>query len=146
MSLYSKPGNPGAFGSFNSLWNSLQQAGRTDITKSQVRKFLKSILAYTIHRPQRHKYKTQRYFIGNIRQLDQLDLADLGRFKDYNDGVTFLLVKVDCFSRFMCVQPLLRKTAKEMVKALEKIYPDESTYTARVMTDQGTEFLDVPVP
>ena len=67
------------------------------------------------------------------------------KLKDYNDQVTFLLLKIDCFSRVIHVQPLLRKTAEEMVKALKKIYPDPSTYTLRAMSDEGKEFLAAPV-
>ena len=113
MSLYSKPGNPGAFGSFSNLWNSVQQAGTMDITKTQAREFLKSILVYTIHCPQSHKYKTQRYFIGIIRQHDQLDLADVGRFKDYNDELHFCLwhsiaFQGSCVCNYSCIR-MLRK-------------------------------------
>lgn len=92
---------------------------------------------YTTHRPQRFKYRMHRYYVGNVNQLHQLDLAIMSRFADYNDGVNYLLAQIDTFSRLAHVQPLKKKTAGEMVKALEKIYPDKSTYSLRVMSDRG---------
>ena len=144
-SLYDTPGNPGAYGSLTAFWQAVQDGSKPGITKPQVRKFLDSNTAYTTHRLQRKKFKTHRYYVGNLQQLQQLDLADVSRFKDYNDKITFLLVQIDCFSRFIKVQPLLQKTGKEMVGALEKIYPDPHSYTSKAMSDQGVEFTNKQV-
>ena len=72
--------------------------------------------------------------------LDQvfLDLADMSKIKDKkgNKGYAWMLVWIDCHSRYLIIIPLKNKTAKEVYYALKSIpYKPKS-----ITTDSGGEY------
>jgi hypothetical protein len=50
---------------------------------------------------------------GPNEQLD-VDLEDMQSLSKDNDGIKYLLVAIDVFSRYAWVEPLKNKTAKEV--------------------------------
>ncbi|EFO83261.1 hypothetical protein CRE_13646 [Caenorhabditis remanei] len=71
--------------------------------------------------------------------------ADVSRHKKHNDGVTFLLVCVDVYSRMFYVEPLKSKKGEEVVVALEKIISKFKSPPIYVYSDFGKEFYNVHV-
>ena len=54
---------------------------------------------------------------GPNEQLD-VDLEDMQSLSKDNDGIKYLLVAIDVFSRYAWVEPLKNKTAKEVERGL----------------------------
>lgn len=58
----------------------------------------------------------------------------------YNDGVKYLLVVIDCFSKFMFVEPLKKKTTEAVIAAFKNIFQRSDVRCERLQTDKGGEF------
>ena len=61
--------------------------------------------------------------------------------KDDNDGVSFLLVVINLFSRYLWVRPLKTKSAREVTEAFEDIF-DVGQKPEKLRTDKGKEFTN----
>ena len=59
----------------------------------------------------------------------------------FNDGYRYLLVCIDVFSKYAWVVPLKNKTGPTLVEAFKTILAS-GRKLEKIMTDQGTEFLN----
>ena len=62
----------------------------------------------------------------------------MDKIAQHNNGVKYLLVAVDVFSRYLRVQPMKALYAKDVVEAFKKMI--EQKKPERVWTDKGSEF------
>lgn len=102
-------------------------------------------LTYTLHKPVRYNFPRNKTIVMSINDQWQADLCDMTSKKNYNDGYTFLLTCIDCFSKRAWAVPLLNKTAEEIIKGLQWIIETSKKSPKRLQTDKGTEFINVKV-
>ena len=142
-SLYelNHPEKGAVFGSKTALTHSLKKGKDFDhISEKSVDNYLEGNPSYTLHRQSRLHFKTKRVVIGGLQQLNQGDLADVKKYADSNDGVNFLLVVEDVFSKYIWVEPLLTKSNEDVLKALKKVYTSDDLFPSTFSSDKGTEF------
>ena len=77
--------------------------------------------------------------MSGIENQFDADLADVSNISKENDEVKYLLFVIDIFSKYLCVEPLKNKTAKEIVKGFQHIF-DKGRKCKKLRTDNGTEF------
>ena len=94
--------------------------------------------AYSLQRPQRYKFKTNRVISQGIGFLYDCDLADVSNLSTENDGVKYLLVVIDVFSRFLWVVPLKNKLHGSVISGLREIF--QTSKPKELRTDKGSEF------
>lgn len=94
---------------------------------------------YSLQKPTRHPYKRARVVVSDIDNQWDANLADMSSLSKYNKGIKFLLVVIDIFSRFLWVQPLKNKTAKEVVEGFKHII-QKGRKCKKLRTDKGSEF------
>ena len=82
---------------------------------------LQHIDAYTTHREYHKPRVTNPFYVYKKRQQVQMDLIDISRLKDDNDGVTFILVAIDSFTKKAWARPLKTKSAKDSLAAIKSI-------------------------
>lgn len=70
----------------------------------------------------------------------QMDLIDYGHIKRSNNGNRYVLIIIDCFTRFVHHRALKMKTAKETALAIESFLNELDTIPKFVYTDAGKEF------
>ncbi|CAB4026797.1 uncharacterized transposon-derived [Paramuricea clavata] len=70
-----------------------------------------------------------------------MDLADMQSMQKFNDGYRYLLVCIDVFSKYAWVVTLKNKTGPTLVEAF-KVILTSGRKPKKIMTDQGTEFLN----
>ena len=70
----------------------------------------------------------------------QMDLVDFQSFRASNGGKTFMLVVVDCFSKFLWAFPLKNKEAATIRKKLSKLFYSEG-FPKVLQSDNGKEFV-----
>ena len=58
-----------------------------------------------------------------------------------NDGVNYLLVVIDVFSKYVWVRLMKNKTVHSLLKAFDSVL-SEGRKPEKVKTDRGTEFLN----
>ena len=128
---YSDKG-PALFGSVNNLIKA------TNLSRKKVKPFLHTEPAYTKYRNVIRKMPRLKVIVYNIDEIWSLDLAFVDKLAQYNHDVKYLLVAVDCMSRYLRVQPLKSKYATTTAEAFKLMITTKQP--KKVWVDKGTEF------
>jgi Integrase core domain len=107
-----------------------------------VRQWLMSNDVFTLHRPSRKRIPRNHYTVSNRFEQLEADLIELRSLSAHNDGCNYILVVIDCFSRFLWTKPLLNKTGKEIKAAFEQIFDQLGHKVLSIRTDAGKEFIN----
>ena len=70
------------------------------------------------------------------------DLLDISNYESQNDGIIWLLVVIDNFSRYLWVEEMKDKSALTVLKAFQKIVNDVGMKPKNLWTDEGKEFYN----
>ena len=141
LQLYTKLGTGASFGGLESLYRSVKKENKFDISRNDISDFLSKINSYTLHRPARKKFPTQRVIVGGPSELHQADLMDMVGIMAHNNGLRYILVVIDCFTRKAWAEPIKTKSGADMVDAFRKIYQRTAT-PEKISSDRGVEFLN----
>jgi len=136
-SIYYKISHPGGLGGVQNL---KRYATKRD--KKNVKNWLATQEAYTLHKSIRRKFPRRKTFVTGIDQLWQIDLADLSSISRYNDNNNFLFTCIDCFSKFAWVIPIRNKSALEVKDAFAKLLDNTDRRPTYVQSDKGREFVN----
>src|SRR5215469_1914408 len=145
--LYSDPAAPSAFSTHKKLHEAVKARSKKQITAREIKDFLETQDAYTLHKPVRKRFVRNPYTVTNIMDLWELDIMDLSSLKKH-DNYRYLLQVIDVFSKYLHSVPLPSKTGKAVTSEFESVLQDPkySTPTRRrpiwVRTDKGKEFLN----
>ena len=126
-------GGVGSYGGIQPL------SKKTKVPLPQVKKWLESQDAYSLHKPVRYKFPRRKVIVSGPGQQWQADLIDVTRLSAHNAGFKFLLTCIDVFSKRAWALPLKNKTAQSLVRAFESI---KDTLPKNLQTDKGTEFIN----
>ena len=99
---------------------------------------IKRHIADEIHKPARKNFKRRRVIIKSFLDLMQADLMDLKEYGKENNGYKYVLVVINCFSKYVWAYPIKSKTSKEVAQALEKTFHIQRPIN--LCTDMGGEF------
>ena len=128
---YSDKG-PALFGSVNNLIKA------SNLSQKKVKHFLHTEPAYTKYRTVIRKTPRLKVIVYDIDEIWSLDLAFVDKLAQYNHDVKYLLVAVDCMSRYLRVQPLKSKYATTTAEAFKLMTTTKQP--EKVWVDKGTEF------
>ena len=106
-------------GGINRLWKEARKQ-IPGLKREEVKEFLQTQYSYTRHRPARRKFPKRKVIATNIHDVYQMDLVDMQKFAEFNDGVKYILTAIDCFSRYAFSIPLKSKKPKEIIEAMKK--------------------------
>ena len=142
-SIWSKPDNPHATCGVLELQREVRKRGWEDITPADVEDYLTSKRAYTLHKVARKTFPRRRVLAPAPRVIMGADLADMSKLASENNGVHYLLVCLDVYSRYMHVEALKDKRGSTCAEAMARILdkPECHGYR-RLWTDRGSEFLN----
>lgn len=142
--IYFDPAHPGSFKGAQKLYEVVKEEGKYPLSLQQVRQWLQKDPSYSMHKPLRRKFQRLPVIVTGLHDQYEADLADMQKLKRKNDDVTFLLVVVDVFSRYMWVEPLRAKTNAEMLGAFQHLF-ERAPQPRRLRTDRGNEFTSAEV-
>ncbi len=143
--LYYAAGDPGSYGGINRLHNRAKELG-IPATRKQVEAFLTNQLAYSIHKPARHKFTRNHTYTSDIDKQWQADLADMQTLADQNDGNRYILTCIDILSRFAWAIPIKSKSGKDVLSGIKRLFKQAKPRKPKLFqTDKGTEFFNVEV-
>lgn len=142
--IYYEADDGGSFGSIEALLARVRQLkGFENVSRKQVRDFLKAQLAYTLHKPYRKRFSRNPIIVNGIDAQWQADLADLNSYIAFNKGIRFLLTVIDCFSRYAWVIPVKSKNSADMKNAFAELFNQSAPrIPKRLQTDKGKEFFN----
>jgi L-rhamnose mutarotase len=109
--------------------------------KVNVKKWLATQPAYTLHKPLRRKFTTRKYLTSGPDELWQMDLMEMIPYATINAGNRYILTCIDVFSRFARAIAVKSKDAKTVADAVKKIMV-KSPIPRHVQTDLGKEFYN----
>ena len=101
--------------------------------------YLETKPSFTKYRPIRLRLPRLKVIVKNINEIWSVDLAYVDKLAKYKRNVKYLLVEVDCLSRYLRVGHLKTKYATETASAFEKKIKNQQPQ--KVWVDDGTEFL-----
>ena len=75
----------------------------------------------------------------------QIDLLQIDMYSKHNNNYKFLLIVIDCFSKFVWCKPLKTKSAQEVTDAFESVLKENNGKRKpnNLQTDQGREFFNI---
>lgn len=138
--IYCDLSTAGSYLGPDKLYTVLKNKGITNIGKHTVRKWLQNQDNYSLQKPVRQSFKKARVVVAGIDDQFDADLADVSNISHENDGVKYLLVVIDIFSKYLWIQPLKNKTAHEVVKGFKHIF-DGGRTCKKLRTDNGSEII-----
>ena len=139
--LYTNPSGVGALSGINSLYKAARSEGLA-VTREAVRDFLARKKSYTLHKLQDKKFKRRKTVARAPNIIGQSDLADLSLLSSSNDGIKYLVVLIDVFSRYLAVRGLRKKDGVSVARALEEMLDGPFHRISRLQTDRGREYYN----
>ena len=140
---YLNPAEGGGFASAAKLYRSLQaDPNNEDIKRKDVDQWLRGVESYTMSRTSVRKIsRKSRIPIQHVGEQWDSDLMDMQSNAKDNQGMRFILVVIDIFSRFLWTRPLKSKMAKDIIAAFKSIFEDTES-PQRIRTDGGSEYTN----
>lgn len=101
---------------------------------------VRQLISEELHSPARRFFPRRRVILKSMFDLYQADILELQEFAKENKGHRYILLVINCFSKYAFGIPLKTKTAIEVSKALEPILKKHKM--KHFQTDNGTEFYN----
>lgn len=117
-------------------------------TPTELNDMLFSIDTYTRHQPSKKPSAYNVIYSRKKRKNFQGDILELVKLAPWNNGIKYLLLIVDTFSRRLWMEPLKTKTMHENKNKLEKIFKSMGgniEHDAVMCYDYGTEVVNSEV-
>lgn len=102
---------------------------------------VKKIIVSELYKPARKTFPRRSTVIKAVGDLWQIDLAELQSFAKSNRGMRYILVVIDCCSKYLWTRPVKSKTAEEVTKAMASVLA-EGQAPRLVQSDRGREFYN----
>ena len=106
---------PAAYGSVKNLQRI------ANLKPIKVKLFLEDKNAHTKHKKYRKKFPTLKVIAYDVNEIWSLDLAYVDKLAKENKDVKYLLVAVDCLSRYLRFEHLKSKYATRTADAIKKL-------------------------
>lgn len=101
----------------------------------------KKAIVDEIHRSARKNFERRSVIIRGFDDLWQADLAEFIPYSKYNDGHKYILLVIDCYSKFLWTRPLKSKNGVEVTTAMTSILK-AGRKPKNLQTDEGKEFYN----
>lgn len=93
-----------------------------------------------LHKPSRINFKRRKVIIKALNDLFQADLVEMIPYAKENKGFKYILVVINCFSKYVWAIPLKNKTGSEVSTAMDNILKEQTPQN--LQTDAGLEFFN----
>ena len=137
--LYEDPKFPASFAGQNRFYQARKQQ-TPSLRRSDVRKKLKAVDTYTLHKPTRKPKLYRRIQTKGINYLYQCDLVDMSAFHRKNDGFKWFITIIDTFTKKAWAIKMKNKSAKSIVEVMTPFLRENTP--KKMQFDQGTEFYN----
>src|SRR3978361_2097271 len=102
---------------------------------------VKKIIVNELYKPARKNFPRRATVVKGVNDLYQIDLAEVQPFAKVNRGMRYILVVLDCCSKFLWTRPVKSKTAEEVTKAMASVLA-EGQVPRLLQSDRGREFYN----
>ncbi|EGT43059.1 hypothetical protein CAEBREN_08616 [Caenorhabditis brenneri] len=144
IDAYTNEKHPCAFTSVSDVYKYLKPKFKK-LKYENVEKALEDLESFTLHRPNQTRFPRLATQAAGLFTDFQMDLADVSKYKSSNDGITFLLVVIDIYSRRLFVRPLKSKKGVDVASGLQDVFKEIGSYPMIIYSDDGKEFYNTQV-
>ena len=120
-----------------------------NVSRKIVQNWLETQDTFTRYKLIVRRHKFQRTFVKDLADQIQMDLVDMGKYKNQNKGYYWILTAVEILSRYAFAIPVYRKDTKNMTKAVDELLKQFKErfgkYPKVAQFDEGKEFYNVGV-
>ncbi|KAF2888489.1 hypothetical protein ILUMI_17684, partial [Ignelater luminosus] len=96
-----------------------------------------------LHRSARKNFPRRPTIIKGYRDLFQMDLAEFIPYAKGNKNYRYILMMINCYSKYLSARPLKTKNGEEVTKVVSNIFKEEENSIPKNMqTDHGKEFYN----
>lgn len=131
--------HPAAYTGPYKLYQIVKAEGKHKIGLRRIKQFLSDTDAYSLQKRVQRKFVRRHMITDSIDSIWDGDLQDVKNISKDNDGIQYILVLQDIYSRYLFTAPLKQKSATEVISGLKGIFA-----TGRkpkiLRTDKGSEF------
>lgn len=143
LHTYYTEGYPCSYSTVERLQKYYNSRHSPKLTRTDVKNFLETKDAYTLHQTAFRKLKCPpRVKVWDIDEQWEADLCDMSSVAPHNKDVRYILTVIDVLSKFAWTQPVLTKTGSVVKKAFSDILARSSRKPKRLHTDKGSEFYN----
>ena len=79
-------------------------------------------LAKELHKPIKRRFPKRRVILYGIDKIWSADLVEIGKFSKWNEGVKYILMVIDVFSKYGWIRPLKDKKGQSVADAFKSIF------------------------
>ncbi len=133
LELWRDPKFSGSYRGIKTFQLLLKTDKNIDISERELFKIMKNDPIYVMHM-QPKKVLRRSYYVSNVGEIVQSDLAHMFVFDDFK----YFIVFVDCYSFEVFIEALKNKKSETVLKAFEKFLKTSSI--EKLETDMGTEY------
>ena len=131
--------NPASFSGPEKLYQYVKAQGKYNIGRHRIRKWLQDQESYSLTRGARRRFMRSRVIVDGVDSQWDIDLMDMANLQKHNEGVKYILIAIDVFSRFLYAQPVQSKRGADVVKVLKRILTGPKKPNT-IRTDRRMEF------
>lgn len=114
---------------------------RRKLPQKNIENVLSTFESYTLHKEMKEGRRNPHFlYLKNHRK--EIDLCDVAKFKKDNDGVTFIVILIDCWTRFMVAEPVKNKSATDVLEAVKRMFNRIKEFPKYLGGDRGVEFIN----
>jgi len=108
--------------------------------KTAIQEILSQLHTYNVHRPVRRRFQRRPVICITKDYLWQSDLIDYQKYKHSNSGISFILLIVDWFTKFLWSVPIKKKTPHNVLDGFASVLKQSKRKPQLLLTDRGQEF------
>lgn len=101
---------------------------------------VKNQIVKEIHKQARRNFKRRKVILRSLNDLFQADLVEMIPYARENNNYKYILIVINCFSKFVWAFPLKNKSAPEIKEAMEKVFLKQTP--VNLHSDRGKEFFN----
>ena len=98
-------------------------------------------LADELHKPIRRNFSRRSVISNGIDEIWASDLVEMQKFSKWSNGIKYLLMVIEAFSKYGWIKPLKNKKPESVSKACEEIFKTNKRSPKMLWTDKGSEFI-----
>lgn len=140
--VYYNPVNAGSFSGPDKLYQYVRKQGKYVLSKYKIRKWLQRQEAYSLQKGVRRRFKRNKVIVLGIDDQWDADLMDMSKYSKQNDGVAFILIVIDIFSKFLWMHPLEDKKGQSVTAAFE-VFSRKVDAPPNFVPTKGRNFVPV---
>lgn len=95
-----------------------------------------------LHKPARRNFRRRITTIKGFADLWQIDLAELQPYAKSNEGYRYILVVIDCYSKYLWTVAVKDKTGSTVTNAMKHVLKEAKYSPKHIQSDQGKEFFN----